>query len=84
MTSDNKDDKDDDDDDDDDGSSKDAKNWHRWSTNNTWQLSKSAIPIKGRKKLSFRHERQIREDKSADQKIKPYQWLFCIRIKFAW
>ena len=31
------------------------------------------ITIKGRKKLSCRHERQIREDKSAEQKAKAYQ-----------
>ena len=45
-------------------------------------MTKPEIPIKGRKKLSCRHERQIREDKSAEQKAKPYQQLFYFRIKF--
>ena len=38
--------------------------------------------IKGREKLSCCHERQIREDKSAEQKVKPYQLLFYVSIKF--
>ena len=50
--------------------------------NNVWQVSKSEIPIKGKKKLSCRHWRQIIEDKSAEQKAKPYQWLFDVRTKF--
>ena len=40
------------------------------------------LTIKGRKKLSCPHERQIKEDKSAEQKSKPYQCLFYVRIKF--
>ena len=31
---------------------------------------------------SCRLERQIREDKGAEQKEMPYQWLFHVRIKF--
>ena len=56
----------------------------QWSTSNAWQVRKPEIPTKGRKKLSCHHERQIREDKSADLKAKPYQWLFYVRIRFAW
>ena len=33
----------------------------------------SQIPIKERKELSCRQEVQVREDKSAEQKAKPYQ-----------
>ena len=55
-----------------------------WSTNNAWQVSKLELPITGRKKLSCRHKRQIRADKSAEQKAKPYQWLFYVRIKSIW
>ena len=77
-------DDDDDDDDDDDANSKDAEVCHRWSTNNSLQFTKSEIPIKGRKKLSCRHKRQIREDKSVEQKVKSYQWLLYVRIKFVW
>ena len=85
MVSDNGDDKaDDDDHDDDDGNSWSCWNWHRWSTNNAWQVSKPEIPIKGRKKLSCRHERQIREKNSAEQKAIPYHWLFYVTIKFVW
>ena len=40
--------------------------------------------MKGRTKLSCHHERQIKEDKTAEQKSKPYQWLFYVRIKFIW
>ena len=36
-------------------------------TNNAWQVSKPERPITGRKKLSCRHERQIREDDSAEK-----------------
>ena len=50
--------------------------------NNAWQVYKPERPIKRRRKLSCRHERQIREGKSAEQKAKPYQWSFCVRIKF--
>ena len=53
-------------------------NQHKWSTNNAWQVSKPDITIKGRKKLSCHHERQIKEDKTAEQKSKPYQWLFML------
>ena len=79
------DDDDDDDDDDGDANSKDVEvveNWHRW--NHAWWVSKPEIPIKGRKELSCRHKIQFREDKSAEQKAKPYQWLFYVRIKFVW
>ena len=83
MASDNDDDKDDDDDDDDDDTnSKDAEVVEIEGTNNAWQVSKPEIPIKERKKLSCRHERQIREHKSAEKKTKPYQWLFYVKIKF--
>ena len=51
-------------------------------TNNAWQVSQPEIPIKGRKKLSCRHGRRIREHKSPEQKEKTYQWLFYVRIKF--
>ena len=33
---------------------------------------------------SCHHERQITEDKNAEQKAKPYPWLFYLRIKFVW
>ena len=78
---------DDKDDDDDNGNSKmlrSCRSWHGWSTNNAWHVSKPEIPIKGRKKLSCRHERQIIEDKNAEQIAKPYKWLFYVRIKFVW
>ena len=39
----------------------------------TEYISKPERPIKGRNKLSCLHDRQIREDKSAEQKTKPYQ-----------
>ena len=80
------DDDDDDADDDDDGKSKDAEvvEIGTGEASNAWQVSKAEIRIKGRMKLSCRHERQIREDKSAEQKAKPYQWLFTVRIKFVW
>ena len=42
-------------------------------TNNAWQVSQPEIPIKSRKKLSCRHDRRIREDKSPEQKEKTYQ-----------
>ena len=54
------------------------------STNNIWQVNKPERPIKERTNLSCRHERQIREDKSAEQKAKPYQLSFYVRIKFIW
>ena len=38
-----------------------------------WQVSKPERPIKGKRKLSCRYKRQIREDKDAEQKAKPYQ-----------
>ena len=38
-----------------------------------WQLSKPERPIKRKRKLSCHYERQIREDKDAEQKAKPYQ-----------
>ena len=41
------------------------------STNYAWQVSKPDTPIKGRNRLSCHHERQIREDKSAERKGKP-------------
>ena len=44
-------------------------------------VNKPERPIKGRKKLSCREERQIREDKGAKQKAKPHQVLFYVRIK---
>ena len=83
---DNIDDDDDDDADDDDGKSKDAEvvEIGTGEASNAWQVSKAEIRIKGRMKLSCRHERQIREDKSAEQKAKPYQRLFTVRIKFVW
>ena len=62
-------DDDDDDDDDDDANSKDAEVCHRWSTNNSLQFTKSEIPIKGRKKLSCRHKRQIREVRVLNKKL---------------
>ena len=79
-------DDDDDADDDDDGNSTDAEvvEIGTGEASNAWQVSKAEIRIKGRMKLSCRHERQIREDKSAEQKAKPYQWLFTVRIKFVW
>ena len=79
MASDNDDDKDDD-----DTNSKDAEVVEIGTgegTNNAWQVSKPEIPIKERKKLSYRHERPIREHKSAEKKTKPYQWLFYVKIK---
>ena len=77
----NDDDYDDDDDDDDDVNSKDVK---VVSIGSGEAPTMSEIPIKGRKKLSCRHERKTREDKSAEQIAKPYQWLFYVGIKFAW
>ena len=61
---------DDDDDDDDDINSKDVK---VVSIGSGEVPTMSEIPIKGRKKLSCRHERKTREDKSAEQIAKPYQ-----------
>ena len=68
--------------DDDDANSKDVEvvEMHKWNTKNAWQVSKPEIPIKGRKELSCRYEIHIREDKSAEQKPKAYQWLSYIRI----
>ena len=77
----NDDDYDDDDDDDDDVNSKDVK---VVSIGSGEAPTMSEIPIEGRKKLSCRHERKTREDKSAEQIAKPYQWLFYVGIKFAW
>ena len=73
-----------DDDDDDDANSKNVEVVEIDTRDNAWQVSKPEIPIKGRKELSCHHEIQIREDKSAEQKTKPYQWLRYIRIKFVW
>ena len=60
----------DDDDDYDDANSKDAE---VVEIGNVSYVSKPEIPIKGRKELSCRHKIRIREDKSAEQKAKPYQ-----------
>ena len=84
MASDNDDDKDDDDDVNSKGAEV-AEIGTGDALTMLWLVSKPEIPIKGRKKFSCRHERQIREDKSAEQKAKPYQWLFFfLRIKFVW
>ena len=40
------------------------------------------ITIKRRKKFSCYYETQIKEDKTAEQKSKPDQRLFYVRIKF--
>ena len=85
VTSDNDDDKDDADDDD-GANSKDveAVEIDTGGTNNVWEVSKPEITAKGGNKLSCYHERQIKGDKSAEKKSKPYQWLFYVRIKFIW
>ena len=79
-------DNDDDKDDDNDVSSKDVEfveiGTVEAPTADAWQVSKPERPIKERKKLFCRHEKQIREDKSAEQKAKSYQWWFNVRIKF--
>ena len=69
VSSDNYDDKDGDD----DANSKDVEVVKMDTGEALTMLDRPERPIKGRKKLSYRHERQIREDKSAEQKAKPYQ-----------
>ena len=38
------------------------------SINNAWEVSKPEIFVKGRKKISCRHEIQVREEKGAEKK----------------
>ena len=76
----------DEDDDDDDANSKDVE-VVKIGTGETLTMVDRLVklkylPIKGRKELSCRHKIQIREDKSAEQKAKPYQWLLYVGIKF--
>ena len=54
-----------------------------WSKNNVWQVTEHEVTIKRRKKFSWSDEMKI-EDKTAELKSKPYQWLCYVRIKFIW
>ena len=73
MASDNDDDKDDAD----DGNSKDVEVVEIGTVEALTMLDRLVnlkyLSKEGRKKLSCRHERQIREDKTAEQKAKPHQ-----------
>ena len=84
VASDNGDYKDDDDDDDndDDGNSKDIEIVEvaevvEIGTGEALTMLDRLVNLKylsKKKKLPCRHERQIREEKGAEQKAKPYQW----------
>ena len=83
MASDNddvKNDDNDDDDDDDDANSKDVK-VVEMATGQTLTMLDRLVNLKY---LSKKERNQIKEDKSAEQKARPYQWLFYVRIKFVW
>ena len=85
VASDNDDDKDDDDDDD-DGNSKDAV-VAKIGTGEALTMLDMLVNLKQllkEERNSCRHERQIREDKKAEQKANPHQWLFYVRINFVW
>ena len=43
------------------------------SINNACEVSKPEIFVKGREKISCRHEIQVREEKGAEKKAKQYQ-----------
>ena len=73
-------DDDDDDNDDDDANSKDVK-VVEMATGQTLTMLDRLVNLKY---LSKKERNQIKEDKSAEQKARPYQWLFYVRIKFVW
>ena len=78
---DNDDDKDDGDDDDDDGNSKDAV-VAKIGTGEALDMFVNQKDLSKEERNSCCLERQIREDKKAEQKSKPHQWLFYVRINF--
>ena len=83
VASDNDDDKDDDDD---DANSKDVEVVEIVTDEALIMLGR-LVNLKDLSKAernSCRHKRWIREDKSAEQKAKSYQWLFYAWIKFVW